>query len=277
MNATLEAPQRVEDIHDGERYAEFIESDASASAEELRAQMETNSYLFFRGLVPADIVLNVRRQVLELCDADGWLDPAHDVMDAIVSPDKKPTMESQADYTAVYRKVLRIPDFHDFPNDASLQNVARALLGDDVLVHPRRIGRMTFPNYTVATTPPHQDHYYVRGSVDTYSCWIPLGECPISLGGLAVWPKTHGGGFLDHTVHSPGATGGCGIAYDKDQSLWHTTNFGLGDALFFHSYTIHKALPNLSGNKLRVSTDNRYQRPKDSIAPDALLPHLGLE
>ena len=277
MNATLEAPRRVEDIHDGERYAEFIESDASASVEELRAQMETNSYLFFRGLVPAEVVLNVRRQVLELCAEAGWLDPSRDLMDGIAAPDKKPTTEGQPDYTAVYRKVLKTPDFHGFPADENLMNVARALLGDEVLIHPRRIGRITFPNFTTATTPPHQDYYYIRGSIDTYSCWIPLGECPIALGGLAVWPHTHSNGYIEHTVHTPGSVGSCGIAYDKAESLWHTTNFGVGDALFFHSYTVHKAIPNLTGNQLRLSTDNRYQRPKDAIDPGALLPHLGLE
>jgi hypothetical protein len=36
-SATIEAPKRVEDIRDGERYEEFIESDANASAGELRA------------------------------------------------------------------------------------------------------------------------------------------------------------------------------------------------------------------------------------------------
>ena len=35
-------------------------------------------------------------------------------------------------------------------------------------------------------------------------------------------------------------------------------------------------LPNLTENQLRVSTDNRYQRPHDKIEPDALLPHYGL-
>jgi ectoine hydroxylase-related dioxygenase (phytanoyl-CoA dioxygenase family) len=58
--------------------------------------------------------------------------------------------------------------------------------------------------------------------------------------------------------------------------MWHTGDFGVGDALFFHSYTIHKAMPNLTSNQLRVSTDNRYQRPKDDIDPGALKPHMDL-
>ncbi len=136
---------------------------------------------------------------------------------------------------------------------------------------------MTFPNNTVATTPPHQDFYYIRGSVQTYSCWTPLGACPMSLGGLAVWPGSHKRGFVDHTVESPGAVGGCGVEVDPATAVWRSADFEIGDALFFHSYTIHKALPNLSGDRLRISTDNRYQRPNDRIDPGALRPHYNLD
>ena len=67
-----------------------------------------------------------------------------------------------------------------------------------------------------------------------------------------------------------------GITLDETNTAWHTTNFKAGDALFFHSYTIHKALPNLSANQLRISTDNRYQLSQDVIDPEALLPHFQL-
>src|SRR4029079_4180623 len=97
-----------------------------------------------------------------------------------------PTTEGQPVYMAVYRKVLKLPSFHDFPCQPALMQIAQALLGGQVLVHPRRIGRMSFPNNTVATTPPHQDHYYIRGSVDNYSCLAPLGARPAPLRGLAL-------------------------------------------------------------------------------------------
>ncbi|HSH79580.1 MAG TPA: phytanoyl-CoA dioxygenase family protein [Herpetosiphonaceae bacterium] len=255
----------------------FVESDPSASAADLQARIDEAGYLFFRRLLPADMVLEVRRDVLELCAAAGWLDPAHDLMDAVVASGMQPTSEGKPEYMAVYRKVLRSPRFHDFPCDPALIGVASRFLGGDVLVHPRRIGRMTFPNNTVATTPPHQDFYYIRGSVQTYSCWTPLGACPMSLGGLAVWPGSQKRGFLDHNVESPGAVGGCGVEVVPATAVWHTTDFETGDVLFFHSYTIHKALPNLSGDRLRISTDNRYQRPDDRIDPGALRPHFNLD
>ncbi len=129
---------------------------------------------------------------------------------------------------------------------------------------------------TTEGRPPYMAVYRKVLSVDTYSCWTPLGACPIALGGLAVWPGSHTRGFLDHSVHHPGAVGGSGVPVDPAEAIWHTTDFEPGDALFFHAFTIHKALPNLSGDRLRLSTDNRYQREGDAIDPGALLPHFNL-
>lgn len=258
------------------RLVPFVESDPRAGAPALRATIAEQGYLFFRRLVPAEDVLAVRRDVLEQCAAAGWLDSSRDLMDAVVAPGVEPTSEGQAPYMQVYRKVLKLPRFHDFPCHPALITLARQLVEGEVLVHPRRIGRITFPNNTGATTPAHQDHFYIRGAVATYSCWTPLGACPIELGGLAVWPGSHTRGFLEHDQHIAGAVGGRGVPVDEAEATWHTTDFEPGDALFFHSYTIHKALPNLSGDRLRISTDNRYQCDGDAIDPGALLPHFNL-
>jgi ectoine hydroxylase-related dioxygenase (phytanoyl-CoA dioxygenase family) len=257
-------------------YVPFIESDANAPAEQLRTTMQETGYLFFRGLVPAERVLEARRSVLELCSEAGWLDPSRDLMDAIAAPGQKPLVEGMPEYMPVYRRVLKTPSFFDFPTEPSLMRVAEKVLDSEAFVHPRRIGRITFPNLTSATTPSHQDHFYIRGAVETYSCWTPLGECPKHLGGLAVLPGSHRQGFIEHDVSTPGAVGGRGVEVDEAQATWHTSDFGLGDALFFHSFTIHKALPNLTSDQLRVSTDNRYQRPQDDIEPGALKPHFDL-
>ncbi len=259
-------------------YAPFIESTPSENDAVLRARMDENGYLFFRDLVPEESVLDVRRDVLQLCREAGWLHPDYDLMDAVVRPAQPPTSEGHPDYMKVYRQVLKLPRFHDFPQQAPLLEIASRVLGcdsEEVLTHPRRIGRITFPNFQVATTPAHQDHFYIRGSENTYSCWMPLGDCPQSLGGLAVWSGSHKRGFLEHSEVSPGAVGGRGVPVDESQADWHTCDFRAGDALFFHAFTIHKALPNLSGNRLRISTDNRYQLPHDAIDPSALLPHFG--
>ncbi len=254
-------------------YVPFIVSDPTSDAAALRAQMNEYSYLFFRSLVPAEVVLQARHDVLEVLQAAGWLDSSRELMEGIVAPGMEPKTEGQREYAAVYRQVLQLPRFHDFPAHPALMEIADKLLDAEVMVHPRRIGRITFPGSVKFTTPAHQDYYYIRGSVETYSCWTPLGTCPIELGGLAVLPGSHRQGFIEHNVRHPGAVGGHGVEVDELAGPWHTDNFGIGDALFFRSYTIHKALPNLTLDQLRLSTDNRYQASADDIDPSALRPH----
>ncbi|GHO51040.1 phytanoyl-CoA dioxygenase family protein [Ktedonospora formicarum] len=262
---------QASEIYD--EYTSFVESDANAAAEMLQKQMSEQGYLFFRGLVPADEVRSVRRSMLEVLSAAGWVNPAYDLMEGRAMPGQEPLTEGQPEYAAAYREVLRLPNFYNFPCHTALMAIAQKLLEGDVFVHPRRIGRITFPGSAAFATPPHQDYYYIRGSVETYSCWTPLGDCPRELGGLAVWPGTHNLGFVEHSARHVGAVGGHGIPVDESQAQWHTVDYGIGDALFFRSYTIHKALPNLTKDRLRLSTDNRYQISNDEIDPAALKPH----
>lgn len=258
-------------------FTPFVESRLSDGPNVLRATMRERGYLFFPGIVPADEIFAVRRDVLTLCAEAGWLDPTRDLMEAVANPAMEPTTEGQAEYNAVYRRILRqTPSFHNLPEYPALMAAAKTLLGtEDVLVHNRRIGRITFPKNTGATTPAHQDHFYIRGAVDTYSCWIPLGDCPITLGGLAVLNGSNHQGFIEHTEKFPAAVGGRGVPV-ADDADWHTSPFQAGDALFFHAYTIHKALPNLTPDRLRLSTDNRYQRQGEDIHPGALGTHFDL-
>src|SRR3954453_16634588 len=93
----------------------FVESDSAANADTLRAAMAEQGYLFFRRLVPDQDVLAARQDVLALCHAAGWLDPLRDLLDAVVGPGMQPTTEGQPAYMAVYRKVLKLPSFHNFP------------------------------------------------------------------------------------------------------------------------------------------------------------------
>lgn len=65
---TLDAPVEI-------RYQPFTVSAPDEAAAVLQARFAEDGYLFFPGLLPAEPVLEVRRQVLELCAEAGWLDP----------------------------------------------------------------------------------------------------------------------------------------------------------------------------------------------------------
>lgn len=114
-----------------EQVLPFVESDAAASAESLRAKMTEQGYVFFRHIVPEDVIFDVRRQILALQQDAGWIDTeSHDLMEGVVRNGVAPTMEGKADYTAVYRKVLKLPAFHALPEHPALMQVASKLLDD---------------------------------------------------------------------------------------------------------------------------------------------------
>jgi ectoine hydroxylase-related dioxygenase (phytanoyl-CoA dioxygenase family) len=176
--------------------------------------------------------------------------------------------------------VIKLPSFLAVPEDAVFMDLIRKIVGGEPMLHRLRIGRITFPNNVQQTTAAHQDHWYIRGSPETYTTWQPLGECPRELGGLALLPRTHTGGFIEHRFHPEKKYAGHGLQDDQlpsaENAEWLTADFGLGDFLIFHSFTVHKALPNLTNDRLRISTDNRYQRAGDAIAEISTKSHYGL-
>ena len=91
------------------------------------------------------------------------------------------------------------------------------------------------------------------------------------LGGLVVQSGSHKAGVFP--THKAGPAGVS--LYDEalQEEKWVTSPFMKGDALFFHSHTIHKALPNNSGNLMRLSVDYRYQKSTDPFMEDLLMPH----
>ena len=93
------------------------------------------------------------------------------------------------------------------------------------------------------------------------------------MGGLSVLTGSHKFGVLP-VSRSLGA-GGLRAHFQKIGGDWVSSPFELGDLLLFHSHTVHKGLPNLSGNRLRLSVDYRYQRASDPVMDKVLTPHQG--
>jgi hypothetical protein len=141
-------------------------------------------------------------------------------------------------------------------------------------------------------TPPHMDIVYMgRGTQQLYTAWTPLGDVPLSVGGLMILERSHqhdrlnnGYGkkdvdaFCENKV-GPGYTrmGGGGNITDsgwlsKDPvklranlgGRWLTAEYRAGDLLAFSVFTVHASLDN-GGDEIRLSTDTRYQLASDPI------------
>jgi ectoine hydroxylase-related dioxygenase (phytanoyl-CoA dioxygenase family) len=194
-----------------------------------------------------------------------------------------PFTEGDKEYMAVYRKVIHMESFAAVPADEGLMKLMELVIGGPegggVLLHNRKIGRINFPKNIVQTTAAHQDFHYIRGTSATYTMWMPVGDCPVNLGGLVVLKGSHRQGYLEHGVFNVKKYAGHGLGEEKwprgEGIEWQAGDFQLGDAIIFHSHTIHKAMPNLTDDRLRISIDNRYQKAGDAIEPGSMGTHYG--
>ncbi len=232
----------------------------------LRGRMARYGYLFFRGLLPADAITPLHQAMMLACRDQGWVDAEN-------HPAGQPRLEGSPEFFDVYDNVQRMEGFHAFAHRTEVLSIIEALVQEQVLVHPRNIARISFPKAEFFTTPAHQDYVHIQATPATYTAWTPLSDCPQELGGLAVLASSHKLGLLP--VHKANGAGGLGIDTDDIDLPWHTTDFKLGDVLVFHSFVVHKALPNRTQNGIRLSTDFRYQGVSEPIILDGLDPHYG--
>jgi ectoine hydroxylase-related dioxygenase (phytanoyl-CoA dioxygenase family) len=196
---------------------------------------------------------------LLICQKYGWMAPGTDLMDGIVDPaaDQIEPFCGVGVTREAYVDVYRLEAFHRLAQHPAILAILQTLLGETVLAHPRNIARLMFPTKANAPTPPHQDHIFIQGSKTVFTCWMPLGDCPESLGGLSVLRGSHRLGVLP--VRAADGAGGRVVVLDDVEQEWCHGDFQAGDVLVFHSLTVHKSIPNLNRNHIRLSCDYRYQ------------------
>ena len=236
----------------------------------LRTRLEQSGYLFFRGLLNKEALLNVRSEILTLCQENGWIKQGTRLMDGLFRGGAIPDYSSE--YMTMYRKLIKLESFNAYSRSPEILELFKSIFESEVLAHPRNIARVTFPNHFF-TTQPHQDFHYIRGTPETYTAWIPAGDCARELGGVAVLEGSQRLGFMEH--ESAIGAGGSGIRTGKMGLRWLFSDYKLGDVVLFHSHTIHGALDNATPDQMRVSLDFRYQRAGDEIDPSSLKPHYG--
>ena len=263
-----------------DHWQEFrVSNDAADDGVELRRRLADEGYLFFRGLIDPARLLSLRADIMRVVDEHGWLEAGTDPMDGIADVSKRCT-EGDMEYNPVYGDVQRLESFHSVPHAPELVDMVERILDTTTIPVPGHKARIWFPKFTEHTTPMHQDFVHYQGSLETLTCWAPVGDCPIELGPLAVLEGSH---KVKKVLPHHFSLGAGGLIVDLDDELpehpelggqWRSTNFEAGDALFFPALTVHQALPNVTDDRIRISLDNRYQREGDNIADHMLRPHM---
>jgi hypothetical protein len=250
--------------------------------QELRARLDEHGYLFFSGLLPVQDVLEVRRQILEVLGRYGWLAAGSELMDGIADVEafaREPKDEVEFCGVGVgpdaYRDIYHLEAFHRLSHHPALLGLYGRLFGAPVLPQPRNIARVMIPTETGAPTPPHQDFIHIQGSKKTMTAWLPLGDCPIDLGGLTTLAGSHKDGVLSYK-QAEGA-GGLEAYLCEMHYPWAMGDYAAGDVLTFTCETVHRALPNHIPDRIRLSADYRYQPAHDPINDGSLQPHCNVD
>ncbi|MCP5151327.1 MAG: phytanoyl-CoA dioxygenase family protein [Ectothiorhodospiraceae bacterium] len=237
----------------------------------LASRLEADGYLFLRGLLPRDAVTTVRQRLLARAAAGGWLSAACPVEAGIAEP-AAACKDPEERYMRVFRTMWADEALHRLRTRPEVLALFESIFGEPVLAHPMFVQRNIFPvsEGFDFTTGVHQDRVHIGGAT-SYAMWVPLGDCPLEKGPLAVAAGSHRDGILATKVGS--GAGGMDIAVPIP-GTWVTGAFEAGDVLVFSDVTVHRALPNRS-REIRQSYDARYQPASQPIADTNMIPYAG--
>jgi hypothetical protein len=257
-------------------FGELLDSsDFAGDAAELRRRMERDGYLFMRGLLGRDNVLEARRVVTQRLSDGGFLDPASDSMEAVASAEARMSfMPELAERNEALNKALY---------SGPMMQFFEGFLGGPIRHYDFTWFRAVAPGVGAL---PHCDVPYMgRGTHHVYTAWTPIGDVDFEQGGLIVLENSPQHVDLirpylqkDVDVYCVNGRNASDIEAgrrkfgDFDGVLsknpvalrkklggrWLTTEFSAGDVLVFSVYTIHASLDNHS-RRIRLSSDSRYQ------------------
>jgi len=225
------------------------------NAPDLRDLAAGNGYLFFRGLLETELISQARAGALAACRRVGWLADAGTLLDGIAAPGIRAGDYNDPAYQELMREVATMPEFAEIREHPAIVSVLEKLFEGPVKTQQGDVCRVMAPGRPELTTPPHQDRFYFQEVADLWTVWLPLGDCPIELGGLAVLKGSHRQGLREHS----GQRIGPHIEDLDGELVWATGDFLCGDVLMFNNLTIHRAAENRTADRLRISVDYRYR------------------
>lgn len=222
--------------------------------EQLRALAEAEGFVYLRGLLPTEPIERLRGRVLETCARIGWLEPGSDPREARPRRGVEIGAFDDPAWVQMQGEIQNTPEFHDLGGAPRLLELACQLGGGKAARTVANTCRVAAPAALHLTTPPHQDAHYVRRLDRFWTAWIPLGDCPLELGPLAILPGSHREGLCEHRGERVGGQS-AEVALDR---VWVSGDLIRGDVIFFDRLTLHRACPHRVPDRLRLSADYRY-------------------
>lgn len=174
-------------------------NDLLDDAAAFRARMEAEGYLFLRGILPVAVLEQLLDDVTAVLQAIGWIrgGAARLEAESLVLPCR----EGESRYFEALDEIQQLESFHALAHEPALLAVMELLLGEGAFPHPLGVMRLVFPNNPEVTTPPHQDYRNNQGTPRLTAAWIPLVDCPLEFGPLAILPGSQRLGLLPLDFH----------------------------------------------------------------------------
>ncbi|MET9533725.1 MULTISPECIES: phytanoyl-CoA dioxygenase family protein [unclassified Streptomyces] len=248
-------PERLgplEPVPDGERH----------DREALRLRLRRDGYLFLRGALDPERVRSFRRHYFR----------------ALAHTGLRETGPGRTDRAALrhtlFREIVPGARYREFCEQPAIRDWYAWFLDSPVHLHRRKIIRhlRAGENGIGTATQAHYDLVYLReGTERVLSSWIPLGDCPLSRGGLVYLEGSHRRVYEEEragVLRRPAASLTAdlpGLA-DEYDARWLVADYAAGDMVVHSAYLVHAALDNTDpGGVARLSTDIRYQRSGDPV------------
>jgi SAM-dependent methyltransferase len=213
----------------------LAETQSTSGVSGLSARAETDGYLYFRRLLEPGELEPLRSRVAEL-------HRRQPVPPAAAYDDPR--------FLDLQRAVALLPEWAALRRHPALLEALPRFLGQDIRGECGDVCRVVPPGAPGSATPPHQDQFFIRQTSRIWTAWIPLGDCPLRLGPLAVLPGSHRAGIQPHFENR--------VADVQASGWWAASSMSCGDVLMFDGCTVHRACPNLTDETVRFSADFRY-------------------
>lgn len=163
--------------------------------------------------------------------------------------------------------------YQEIRNHPELLDVARlpAIVAEIAKLHDSALGmvlekipfRIDLPLVIRELAVWHQDNFYVKGSPDTITAWIPLQDVRYENGCLLVMPGSHASGPIPHDKPLLGKKFYPSKIFNREVRY---VEMNRGDVLFFHGCLLHSSGFNL-GSTIRFSIQARYLKSSEESDP----------
>lgn len=239
--------------------------------EALWQRLRSDGYLYLTDHLEKDLIGNFREYYFAKLAHVGLLEPGTSPRDGIGG---QGDIDRAALRQALVEDIVPGQTYADLTGHPDIRNWFSWMLEDEVHLHKRKIIRHIRPGEAgIGTaTQAHYDLVYIReGSDRVLTAWIPLGDCPIEMGGLTYLERSHHWAMADERergVQRPAAwmTADLPGLAERHDSRWLFADYKAGDVMVHSAYMVHAGTDNQDpDHRIRLSTDIRYQRESEPI------------